>query len=689
MSLRLASLTVANSLSAGPADDLLGDDNAVPNELPDDSAEIGNKRNQLSTTSKGLENLQKSRQELEGSAKSVQDELSQLETDLSNARVKHEAETKAVTDLRSRVSEQKTKVQNLRGDVIAAESDLSGMRSEKDELEQALLRDKEEIRSLQKKMTEVNDEKTTLKTFLEKLRKEARQQKGMVTIAKKQLTTSETVRDGVQRDIDNLATSKPEPTQEAAAVPLPATPKALSPNATGMSSRSNNPFDRLGGPRPESRSLDREPEAAAVPLANVTEPPAHPADIFDETPHNDPFEPTGQREMPGDEADAFGVTEKTVTPSAPSRVTDFDSAFADFDDEVPASTGPEQTTTAQAPPSPPHQPQPEPHITASPEKAVGFDALEDPEHQPTEPVEELLSSDDEEGPEDVETPTAYSTGKNATSTSVPAPTPLAEPLPVGPETVAPPTRRSAPAPPTRNSEPAVTPKAASLDAESAPKPDILGAMPEPKMGNFLAGSAPKMASFDDDDFDFTDQPPTTMEASTAPEAAHAQSRSTAFDDEFAMFDDEFDNKSSSQPNTGSDNSNLAKSYEIVSPQIGQPEIPAVEGHHEEARDEWGMASTASKPAAPALSFDDAFGGGFEPAPAPSASEPRPAYEPPSGPPPGLKAPPPPERRPTEAQLDDLEDVKKVMSANDRKRIALIPVSALWYGLFPISCRISS
>lgn len=186
-------------------------------------------------------------------------------------------------------------------DFIAAESDLSALRSEKDELEQALLRDKEEIRGLQKRMKEVDDEKGTLKTLLEKLKKEARQQKGMVTIAKKQLSTSENNRDLAQKDLDDhhksafedededegmgagtaaglglaggaavgagagtaasffgggndsgsaspfgQATSPSFGSNDAATdVPLPATPKALSPVATGASSRSNNPFDRL------------------------------------------------------------------------------------------------------------------------------------------------------------------------------------------------------------------------------------------------------------------------------------------------------------------------------------------------------------------------------------------------------------------------------------------------------------
>ena len=193
--------------------------------------------------------------------------MEELEAKLSEARSRHETETKAVEELRNRVSEQKIRLKRLESDVIAAESDLSAMRSEKDELGQGLMRDKEEVRGLQKMMKEIEDEKAGMKLMLEKLRKEARQQKGMVSIAKKQLSTAEGSRDSLQKDINQaeVAANEPEPIPSPArgtspfAEPsgtlsptvgtpsglLSGTPRALSPAPTGISQRSNNPFDRL------------------------------------------------------------------------------------------------------------------------------------------------------------------------------------------------------------------------------------------------------------------------------------------------------------------------------------------------------------------------------------------------------------------------------------------------------------
>jgi epidermal growth factor receptor substrate 15 len=319
----------------------------VTPDVPDNSAEIGNKKNQLENTQRGLSALESTRATLEKSDKSNSSQLQELEASLATARSRHEEESKIVADLRSRVSDQQEKMKNLNMDTIAAESDLSAMRSERDELEQALLRDKEEIRGLQKKMREADEEKTTLKNLLEKLKKETRQQKGMVTIAKKQLSTSEGNRDNAQKDLDDFHKNAQDEEEEeesrgrglgggasaglgalggaalgagaasafgqhqersaspfgqaqspvghegAAGIALPATPQALSPVATGASNRSNNPFDRL---RTQSRGpAPPGPQAQSPPSASTPtfERSASPVTRDVEAPQEEPRSPGG------------------------------------------------------------------------------------------------------------------------------------------------------------------------------------------------------------------------------------------------------------------------------------------------------------------------------------------------------------------------------------------------------------
>lgn len=253
--------------------DLLSDDAETSSTpVPDHSAELGNKQNQLAQTTRSITDLSSQRTELEGSDKSSKQQLEELEGKLAAAREKHQTELRAVADLRTRVGEQQAKVKKLNSDLITASSDLSALQSEKTELEQSLLHDKEEVRSLQRRMKEVDDEKQGLVLVLEKLRKEARQQKGMVSIAKKQVSTAEGARDevqaemkGVEKEIEedkaflvqhekNQAQQQQQQAKAlspqstgifAAGIALPPTPQALSPAATGMSNRSNNPFDRF------------------------------------------------------------------------------------------------------------------------------------------------------------------------------------------------------------------------------------------------------------------------------------------------------------------------------------------------------------------------------------------------------------------------------------------------------------
>ncbi|KAJ9096767.1 hypothetical protein QFC21_005037 [Naganishia friedmannii] len=240
------------------------------------SADIGNAKNSLDSTTRGVEGLQKEKMELEQKESASATQLKEIELRLSSVRAQHDNETRIVEDLKRRTNEQAENLKKLRADLITGESELSALRAEKDETEQALLRDKEEVRNMGKRMKEVQEETEKLKALLEKMKKEARQQRGMVAIAKKQVQTVEGSRDAVQKEMDDVAAGKgieeptehpsqianlsrgaasPEPTgmmspgnvTTAASIPLPATPqRALSPVATGNTSRSNNPFDRLG-----------------------------------------------------------------------------------------------------------------------------------------------------------------------------------------------------------------------------------------------------------------------------------------------------------------------------------------------------------------------------------------------------------------------------------------------------------
>ncbi|KAK4684361.1 epidermal growth factor receptor substrate 15, partial [Tremellales sp. Uapishka_1] len=770
-----------------PPADLLGDDSpeTVNTAVPDNSAEIGNKQNQLANTTRSNDELAKTRGELEKTAATAQAQLDELEEKLVSARSKHDEETKLVADLRARVSEQKNKMQRLNEDTIAAESDLSGMRSEKDELGQSLMRDKEEVRGLQKRMKEIEDEKTGLKLLLEKLRKEARQQKGMVSIAKKQLSTVEGSRDTVQQDIRTEeraieeAAAAPEPVavpifsptnlSTASGVPLPRTPQSLSPAPTGTSTRSNNPFDRLVKPRAQSPAPPVPTEEPSSPLGSgtilggaaaavgvvaagatslftaakeaVVGEDTTPDKPVEEEKESDPFGASPVKESKeiapaaNMDSDPFGVPSTAaptvsafdsefesgfgdsftapaepaalkeglhLAPSSepnPPPLTDFDSAFADFDKEpeetvapvssipsgIPKSALPDlkpemertDSTRAVAPTTPP--------ATITPLEPFDDSPAPAPAQQRVTAVDEDLSSDEEEeeGPEDLEAPKQDYKGKSRAEGEVPTPAPVptttAAPLPpvlslgLAPpitspteDEASPRIRRSAPPPPP-SSRPSVN-VPASQPLGGGDEFDPFGA---PAFAPSAAAipAAPKTGGFDDeDDFDFSDLPPATVDHSAAVHNVRSAAPSSAFEDEFAGFDDDFE-----KPSSHENNSNSSNTFEMVSPHPGQ-----------EARltDEWGLGAVPAPAAAPAVaskgfSFDDAFGGEFEPTPAPAATE---TYAAPSGPPPSSLKPGLPERRPSQAQPDDIDDVKKLCAMGFSRALVIDALDANGYDL---------
>ncbi|EMD38668.1 hypothetical protein CERSUDRAFT_113843 [Gelatoporia subvermispora B] len=285
--------------------DLLGDDDEHPAAaatnsppLQDQSAEIGNVKIQLNSTNRSLETAKAERAGLEQALTEQAAQLSALQTQLSSAKAAYETENRLLTTLRERFSTQSTEIQKSRHELISAESELSGIRVEKAEVEGSVLRDKEEVRELQRKMKDVGVEVEGLKAEVEKLKKEAKQQKGLLAIAKKQLATREAERAKVEKELEDArselqeaikereeaeaelnretpvslanghsampvpAPSSPDSLAIAAAQPLPASPDAV-PTSPTLSVKSTNPFERLAMASSQSRS-----SSPFLPFAN-------------------------------------------------------------------------------------------------------------------------------------------------------------------------------------------------------------------------------------------------------------------------------------------------------------------------------------------------------------------------------------------------------------------------------------
>ncbi|KAG2115224.1 uncharacterized protein F5147DRAFT_676647 [Suillus discolor] len=265
------------------------DDTHAPPILHDQSVEIGNVQNQFNSTQRSLQTAKAEREALESTLANQAAQLSALQTQLAAAKASYETETSLLNTLRDRHASQNTDIQRTREELIRDESDLSAVRVEKAEIEGSFLRDKEEVRELNRRMAEVTAQIAVVKQDVEKAKKDAKHQKGLLAIAKKQLVAKESEKirvdkelEEAQQDLTDTITERekaeaeaekivitplqaglersksPDSVAFAAAHPLPVTPDITGAAMSPISVKSNNPFERLalssGASTPRSQS---------------------------------------------------------------------------------------------------------------------------------------------------------------------------------------------------------------------------------------------------------------------------------------------------------------------------------------------------------------------------------------------------------------------------------------------------
>lgn len=407
---------VAPAASAGPIHDLLGDDDSGANEnaqIHTNSAEIGNLQNKLASTQRSLKSTQEERKTLEETIAAQASQLSSLQSQLSTATSAYDTEKKLLENLQERMSSQNNEIQITKADLIRRESELSALKIDKGEVEGSLLRDKEEVRQLQQQMKEMNDNTELIKVEIERARKEARQQKGMVAIAKKQLLSSQAEREKVikeleaakleleevKRDLEETEaqvatnnaeiertkeaatrTTSPPPAEVAAMVQLPVTPD-VQPSTTSF--KSTNPFEKLA--RTNSQSNPGSPFQSFTAVLPTTQP-----EITEASPHN---------EKRASLDDPFGLESEQLVEEAHEPILDNNikpevaESMSPAEDKTDPEIAKEEVGPVASPPTSTKFPDLEDISPKSPEKTdIGpeTDAAKE-----IEPVDESDSSDDD------------------------------------------------------------------------------------------------------------------------------------------------------------------------------------------------------------------------------------------------------------------------------------------------------
>ncbi|KIJ60603.1 hypothetical protein HYDPIDRAFT_116899 [Hydnomerulius pinastri MD-312] len=366
--------------------DLLGDDDDTHASPPlhDQSAEIGNVQNQLNSTNRSHQTVKAERESLETTLANQAAQLSALQTQLASAKASFETETTLVNTLRDRHAAQTAEMQKVREELIRSESDLSALRVEKAEIEGAFLRDKEEVRDLNRRMAEATTQIAAFKQEVEKVKKDAKQQKGLLAIARKQLATKESEKAKADQELEEATDDLSDTIKEreeaeaevektlstlsqanferakspadslalAAAQPLPITPDLTGGPMSPASVKSNNPFERLamssGASTPRSQSPFRSFSSTPLP-PGLSSPPGLPAPASTVSAHDDPF---GFSQAFGSEAqqesedvpdnDAVDLGAATPRPDAASG--DFGDVVASPTTDELFSTPPNSTT---------------------------------------------------------------------------------------------------------------------------------------------------------------------------------------------------------------------------------------------------------------------------------------------------------------------------------------------------------
>ncbi|KAK3696009.1 hypothetical protein LTR37_018227 [Vermiconidia calcicola] len=235
-------------------DDLLGDNDASAEEssrLTSETTELANMSNQIGNLRSQMETTQNKKQVTQADLNATSAQKRDLEQRLQQFRAQYETEVRSVKELEQQLAASRDSTKKLSQDLAMLEGTYQDLQTQHQSVSQQLQADQQENASLRQKIGQMNSEVARLKPEIEKMKLDARQQKGLVSINKKQLSTNESERDRLQTERADLERAASEQTPSAAASPEPFPGVArqasnmVSPAASTMSS--TNPFFKKAG----------------------------------------------------------------------------------------------------------------------------------------------------------------------------------------------------------------------------------------------------------------------------------------------------------------------------------------------------------------------------------------------------------------------------------------------------------
>lgn len=231
--------------SAG-IDDLLGHDDTTAeesNKLTNETTELANMSNQIGNLRTQMEQTQSKKNATQADLNTTSTQKRDLEIRLQQFRTQYEQEVRAVKDLEQQLTASRDSTKKLGQELAMLEGNYQDLQTQHQTVSQGLQADQQENASLKQRISQINAEVARLKPEIEKLKLDARQQKGMVSINKKQLVTGEGERDRLQGEKGELEREIAGYQEQAGNAPAAeSSSNVTSPAASVMSA--NNPFFR-------------------------------------------------------------------------------------------------------------------------------------------------------------------------------------------------------------------------------------------------------------------------------------------------------------------------------------------------------------------------------------------------------------------------------------------------------------
>ncbi|CAI6333646.1 unnamed protein product [Periconia digitata] len=350
-------------------DDLLGEsDPEINKKLTQDSTELANMSNQMTTLRTQMQEVQNKKGATEGELNNVTNQKRELEVRLAQFKSAYEKEAKDVKAVEDRLALSRNETRKLQQDLAVIEATLQDLQNQHRQVGSALEADQRENISLKERIRQANAEVAALRPQLDKMRSDARQQKGMVAINKKQLATNEGERDKIKSEMHDLSKSAEEARSPPAANPAVASP------AGSTASHNTNPFFRKS-PQPQNENTmspsgfaressphkDFDSLFGSFPAPATSAPPVQfRSDSQNQVPNFSA--PSGQSVRSSEGPDvptpstspplsSYQESPRTGEPPAPPESRQFGSAFLPLRDTVPRSDSFSSSVKVSAPAS--------------------------------------------------------------------------------------------------------------------------------------------------------------------------------------------------------------------------------------------------------------------------------------------------------------------------------------------------